>query len=93
MVPTVKKKGIDRSTYSEKAIFTYSLGHLLKKDKVRFYYALKGRDGKTGVVKSLKIEQLGRAVLLVPMKNAREVGEFLGYWKCKFQTRNVLVEK
>ena len=30
-------------------IYTYSTKHLPKKDKVRFYYALKGRDGKTGI--------------------------------------------
>ncbi len=79
--------------YSPKVIFMYSIGHLLKKDKVRFYYALKGRDGKSGIVKELKIEQLGRAVLLVPVKNEKEMDDFLKYWKCSFKTKNVLVEK
>lgn len=93
MVPTKNKKDIDISRYEEKAIFTYSIIHLLKKDKIRFYYALKGRDGKTGIVKELKIEQLGRAVLLVSSKHAKDVAEFLEYWKCKFETRKVLMEK
>lgn len=74
-------------------IFQYSTEHLLKKDKVRFYYALKGRDGKTGVVKSLKIEQLGRTVLFVPEKYEAEVDEFLNFWKCRFKKRKVFVEK
>lgn len=73
-------------------IFQYSTIHLPKKDKVRFYYALKGRDGKTGIVKSLKIEQLGRTVLFVPEKSGKEVEEFLNYWKCNFKQRTVLVE-
>lgn len=79
--------------YREAVIFTYSTQHLLKKDKIRFYYALKGRDGKSGIVKSLKIEQLGRAVLLVSSKNADEVDDFLKLWKCKYEKRKVLVEK
>lgn len=87
------KKEIDIGKYSERTIFMYSIEHLLKKDKVRFYYALKGRDGKTGIVKEKKIEQLGRAVLLVDSKYENDVSDFLKYWKCEFETRNVLVEK
>lgn len=84
---------IDLSKYAKKVIFTYSIEHLLKKDKIRFYYALKGRDGRSGIVKSCRIFQLGRAVLLVPAKFEKEVDDFLKYWKCKYQKRNVLVEK
>ena len=92
----MKKEGVEAKDYSKyvaRVIFTYSTEHLLKKDKVRFYYALKGRDGKTGIVKRCKIEQLGRTVLLVPEKSAPEVDDFLKYWKCEFQQRRVLVEK
>lgn len=90
------KKGmveIGVENYREMSIFTYSIEHLLKKDKIRFYYALKGRDGKTGIVKALQIEQLGRAVLLVPVKNSDEVDDFLKLWKCKYRKRKVLVER
>jgi hypothetical protein len=88
-----EKKDIDTAKYKPGVIFTYSIIHLLKKDKIRFYYALKGRDGKTGIVKEYRIEQLGRAVLLVPVESEKEVAEFLDYWKCRFESRNVLVEK
>ncbi|VVB81291.1 Uncharacterised protein [uncultured archaeon] len=70
-----------------KCVFQYSTEHLLKKDKVRFYYALKGRDGNSGIVKNLNVEQLGRAVLLVSESRAPDVDEFLNYWKCKFNKR------
>lgn len=79
--------------YLAKIIFTYSIKHMLKKDKIRFYYALKGRDGKSGIVKMCRIEQLGRAVLLVPEKFEKNVTEFLEYWKCKFKKRKVLIER
>ncbi|MBN2111823.1 hypothetical protein JW707_01860 [Candidatus Woesearchaeota archaeon] len=81
-----------KDSYSEKFIFSYSIEHLLKKDKIRFYYALKGRDGKSGVAKKFKIEQLGRAVLFVDAKFEKDVSEFLEYWKCKFEKRRVLAE-
>ena len=78
---------------NESVIFTYSLEHLLKKDKIRFYYALKGRDGKSGIMKEYKIEQLGRAVLLVSDKFVNETSEFLHFWKCKFKEKRVIVVK
>lgn len=64
-------------------IYTYSLKHLPEKDKVRFYYALKGRNGKKGMLQRLKIEQLGRTVLMVPANKEQEVDEFFEYWRCR----------
>jgi hypothetical protein len=91
----LKKEGVESKDYSRfipRVIFTYSTEHLPKKDKVRFYYGLKGRDGKTGVVRQYKIEQLGRTVLLVPVQFAAEVDEFLKFWKCEYQKREVLIK-
>lgn len=82
----------DAAVFVPHVIFTYSTEHLLQKDKVRFYYALKGRDGKSGIVKRCSIEHLGSAVLLVPDKHAADVNEFLQFWKCVFQQREVLVK-
>jgi hypothetical protein len=82
---------VDNKQYKEMEIFTYSTEHLLKKDKIRFYYALKGRDGKTGIVKRCKIEHLGRTVLMVPIKFAEEVDEFLKLWECQYKIKKVLV--
>ena len=76
-----KEIAVNPANYRRMAIFTYSLEHLAKKDKIRFYYAMKGRDGKSGIVKQLKIEQLGRAVLLVADKFANDVDGFLKFWK------------
>mgnify|MGYP000277021173 CR=1 FL=1 len=84
---------IDKKKYNSMVLFSYSTEHLLKKDKVRFYYALKGRDGKSGIVKACKIDHLGRTVLLVPEKFAEEVNEFLELWECKFKLKEVLVKK
>ncbi len=88
----MEKKEIPKG-WIARGIFTYSTEHLLKKDKVRFYYALKGRDGKSGIVKECRIVHLGRTVLFVSERFGTEVGEFLDYWKCRWQKRRVLVEK
>lgn len=74
-------------------IYTYSTEHLAKKDKVRFYYALKGRDGKSGLVKNLRIEQLGRTVLLVPQRYREDMEQFIRLWNLPFTTRKVIVDK
>jgi hypothetical protein len=62
---------------------------LSKTDKVRFYYAIKGRDGKSGIVKEWNIDQLGRAVLLVPESHEKDLRDFLTFWKCAFESRRV----
>ncbi len=84
---------LDRKKYKSMVLFSYSTEHLLKKDKIRFYYALKGRDGKTGVVKEFKITQLGRAVLLVHEKYAEDVEQFLKIWRCRYDRKEVLVRE
>lgn len=84
-----EKQQASSSDLAPRVIFTYSTLHLAQKDKVRFYYALKGRDGKSGIVTRLSIEQLGRTVLLVTTGNAPDVREFLLFWKCEFGEKEV----
>ena len=74
-------------------LFSYSIDHLAQKDKVMFYYALKGRDGKSGILKDKIIIQLGRAILLVPESKSRDVFEFLTHWKCQFVEKKILINK
>jgi len=74
-------------------IYTYSTKHLLKKDKVRFYYALKGRDGKTGIVKSMKIVHLGRTVLMVPERFDEDIQQFMKIWNLPYQRRKAVVDE
>ena len=82
----------DLDKYNAKILLTYSTEHLAKKDKIRFYYALKGRDGKSGVVQVYDIVHLGRTVLLVPKKFDQDVQDFLKQWNCKFGRREVLIK-
>lgn len=78
--------------FLDKFLFTYSLTHLSASEKVRFYYALKGRDGKSGIVKDYHIQQLGRTVLLVPSPFGVDVESFLNLWRCSLTKKQVMIE-
>lgn len=58
-------------------VLSYAIKHLAQKDKVRFYYALKGRDGKTGIIKACQINQLAKGVLQIAPAHVSRVIEFL----------------
>ncbi|MBN2567228.1 hypothetical protein JXB02_04045 [Candidatus Woesearchaeota archaeon] len=81
----------DHLTLSEMALITYSTAHLMPKDKTRFYYALKGRDGRSGMLKRTGAVFLAKSVLLVPRQHEEDVRGFLGFWKCGHTVRRALV--
>jgi len=82
---------INPENYKIYKLFLYAIEHLQTKDKVRFYYDLKGRDGKSGLITHYKINQLARGALLVPHEHKDAVSEFLNKWKCRYETKEVLM--
>jgi hypothetical protein len=72
-------------------LFTYSTIQYLKKDKIRFYYALKGRDGKSGIFKATNAVQLGRTVLMVSPQFENEFIQFLRVWNLPFTKRKIII--
>ena len=74
-------------------IYTFSTQHLKKTDKIRFYYALKGRDGESGIVKRAKILHLGKGLLLVPYIYDEEVSQFFMVWNLNYTRRAAIVEE
>lgn len=73
-------------------IYTYSTRNLLAKDKVRFFYALKGRNGKSGILKSTKSVCIGKSVLLVHYTVDEEFQNFFKLWNLPYTRRKVVVE-
>jgi hypothetical protein len=71
-------------------LYTYSTEHLLLKDKVRFYYALKGRDGRSGIVKEFRVEHVGRAVLIADEKHDEDMLQFFNVWNLPYTRRRIL---
>lgn len=70
-------------------IYTYHLTHLSATGKVRFYYALKGRDGTSGILKAYPIDQLAKTALLVPKQHEKDLDAFFHLWKCTTTKREV----
>ncbi|MBW2994851.1 hypothetical protein KY312_00725 [Candidatus Woesearchaeota archaeon] len=64
----------------------------MQKDKVRFYYALKGREGKSGIVHDYSIEKLGRTVLLLDAKHEKDIHDFFVLWECPFSIKKIDVK-
>lgn len=79
------------ATGEQMLLYVYRTKKLTQTDKVRFYYALKGRNGKGGIVKDLKIQQLAKTVLLIPWKYEEEADAFFQLWNLPFTKRRVLV--
>jgi len=76
----------------QRVLISYSTSHLLKKDKVRFFYALNGRNDMKGILPRTRAEHLGRAVLMIKPQHANEFHEFLSYWKCEWRELNLLLK-
>lgn len=73
------------------AIFTYSLGHLLPKERTRFYYSLNGRSSP-GVLSRTGSLHIGRSVLIVDEEHVEEIKEFFKLWNCRFKLLNVIID-
>jgi hypothetical protein len=74
-------------------IYSFSSKNLQKKDKIRFYYALKGRDGKSGIAKKAKIQHIGKGVLLVPYVYDEELTQFFRVWNLNYSKRTALIDE
>lgn len=77
-----------------KVLYWYDLKRLEQKDKIRFFYALKGRDkGKKGFLKGIGGTSLARGVVLVPVGSDDKMREFFDTWKIPYSRRRILVER
>ncbi len=71
-------------------LFRFTLRGMERKDRVRFQYALRGRDGKGGILKELGALQLGAWVVLVPVENTYRFKEFLDLWGVGYEAFTLL---
>lgn len=66
--------------YSSARLFRYELKKLNKSEQMRFYYALYGRNGSEGVLKSLSAKKFSDTTILCPVENSENMKEFLERW-------------
>lgn len=74
-----------------KAIYVYALSHLSQSKKVSFFYALKGRYGKPGMMQRYGVTQLAKSVLIVPPEHEAEIESFLKEWGCSYAKRGMVM--
>ena len=73
----------------KKIILEYTLVNLNRVNKTLFGYALKGRDGKSGVLKEISGKAIGRNVIILDFNEQEKLLEFLGYWKVEYKIKEV----
>ncbi len=71
-------------------LFRFTLEGLSRKDRVRFQYALKGRDMKSGLLKELNGEQWGAWVIVIPIQHTYRFRDFLELWGIKYEAFTIL---
>lgn len=74
-------------------IFWYNLKNLKQKEKVKFYYALRGRKMEEGLLKKLNGIYLGKGVIAVPLKYEDDIRDLFMKWKIPCNRRRILLEE
>lgn len=90
---TKERKWSEMLGYESKALYWYELKKLDQSEKVRFYYALKGRKAGGGILEELEGKHLGKGVITVPLEGDDEMREFFLDWEVPFHRREILVGK
>ena len=67
-------------------LFVYSTKHLKKKDLVKFFYALKGRNKSPGIIQRTNSEFLARSIISTSIENKKEFQDFFDFWGCSYET-------
>ncbi len=67
------------------SLFNISVEELNRNERNKFNFALKGRDGKGGILKELNGMFLAPWVVLIPVENTYKFKEFLDYWGVKYK--------
>ena len=78
--------------FDPSVLFWYKLENLKLIDKIKFSYALRGRNEKGGILREVNGEYLGKGCIMVPVENEDEIREFFARWSVSFNRRRILTE-
>lgn len=70
-------------------IYVYSSSHLTPTERVKFFYALKGRNGNPGILDTTQSVFFAKSVLSVLPNQSEEIEQFLKEWNCKFYVKKI----
>jgi len=77
--------------YNSFSLFKYTLKEKSQSDRMRFQYALLGRNNSEGIIKRLDAIRLASTVILVPVQNEETFTEFLEVWKLNYKKSKILL--
>jgi hypothetical protein len=88
----INKNQIDNDKINNKLLLvTYESSSLKYNDKIKFYYALKGRDSKSGIEKLYNIKFLGKKVFLINYKFKDDIKSFFKLWNLNFNISEIII--
>jgi hypothetical protein len=67
------------------SLFVLDVRGMTKNERNKFSFALRGRDGKSGVLKELGGHYLAPWVVLLPVEATYRFKEFLGMWRVNYE--------
>lgn len=70
--------------FASLGLFKYSFKSWNNLKKTKFYHALNGRDGKTGVLQMLNCIKLSDGLILSPLDKIEQMKEFLESWQIEY---------
>lgn len=77
--------------YKNQFLFNYEQKNLSSSERIRFHYALYGRNKNAGIMKTLSLKKLSDSVILCPITNVEKFKEFLNTWKIKHDSYPILI--
>jgi|SRR3989344_2179824 len=81
----------DSLGFSSKIIFRYELKGFNKSNRMRFYYAMYGRDYKSGIIKDLNANKFSDSIIIVSSDKEYKIKEFLDLWKIEYISFPILI--
>jgi predicted nucleotidyltransferase len=78
--------------YESKTLFQFEPGKLDKSDRVRFQYALAGRDSNSGIIKDLGAEKISGNAIIIPVSSENEAMQFFDRWRVPYKIKRVMAE-
>lgn len=72
-------------------LYSYSLSHLTKTNRVKAVYLLKGRKGEDGIILSLKGAFIGKGCFMIPEKNNDEIKSVMDKWNIRYQSKKIML--